>query len=969
MDMKKLLEAVTKFAGEPEQKPGDQVRGTEVAKPNSKKHPFKDRLVGDSKDNMLKGLSQVSEEKSLEWALAEAYANFMEDDLGVEEKRPARKGSRPAREYTKNGQPSKRYNQVNEYKKDPVNFTSDDIKELEGIRDLQTLKDRAFALISKPSQRPMKPEKVQWFKQAIDSKTSSLAIIKLMYDLLLSGEGAGVIGSRNSMSSNSYRQRFNEGWGRGNDRVTLSDESTLYWSGKGPLQKEYDALYNELVPSMGKADTIEGEVLRAASKIVYRHYNDGDDFNQASFEQLVPYIGAVTSYDDLAHKSTEFAIKANGNYTPNPNWDSLDVMEYGPEEDDYDDEEDDDYDDWSDNVDNEEEDDEDEEELDEVKHFRTAYGWAGGRNEKTGGTHKHPDQIKADREAKKAAKQQSKDAFDDMFGGGNPTKGLGIREDGVDEISSWGISQEEWADFEAQFETAKQVFANMDDEDIPEAFQLFERQLDSSVVDALDYGLLGGNYERFLTKLLRALSSAQQSEGTEPRAALDLATMVLGRVASQFGNEMQEGWESGPEERSYRSRRGDPDAGYDAMRQEKADAEAQAAQAKRPQKKYYTLSGRGPNQEPNYEFPGEYDSQDEADAARARLMADPKTPNPRDIGIRSRTKYLDLKEGIESGDPVESAVLSAVQELIQQGHTEVAPEVITNMVVAATSQPFLLKDLVDANKNSPAIQHYVDSINPTKVKFSSDILTVKNENPAKSKEQAQNGVANMAARAAGRNRLGEASTPLRDREDYNAKSKALQDIQMDPSTSQDPQLSAEVARRKAELVQQAKSLGISESRAHKLIANKLKQIELQRQMGSPESDAAYAQHVDRLKKSKEEYLKKTPNTIYKRGIDEAGANNPMQGSTTVNNPVQAKQVAQATNTLKAATGSTAPTTNIVKALDAASQGKAVATTDMKVLEPLMKDVATVAQDPKLANQFKSLANQVNQTQKLQQQPK
>jgi hypothetical protein len=29
-------------------------------------------------------------------------------------------------------------------------------------------------------------------------------------------------------------------------------------------------------------------------------------------------------------------------------------------------------------------------ELNEVKHFRTAYGWAGGRNEKTGGVHKHP---------------------------------------------------------------------------------------------------------------------------------------------------------------------------------------------------------------------------------------------------------------------------------------------------------------------------------------------------------------------------------------------------------------------------------------------------------------------------------------------------------------------------------------------------------------------------------------------------
>jgi hypothetical protein len=240
MDMRKLLESVAKFAGEPEQKPGEQWKGTDSAPPGKK-------LVGDS---IIKDLAKGPTPKTKEQELAEAYAKFLEDNIGVEPKRPSRKGSRPARDMGKTGEPSKRYNKVS------------------------------------------------------------------------------------------------EGWGRGNDRVTLPDDSTLYWSGNGPLQKEYDALYNELVPSQGKADTIEGEVLRAASKIVYRHYNDGDEFNQASFEQLVPYIGAVTSYDDLAHKSTEFAIKANGNYTPNPNWDSLDVMEYGPEQDDEDDYDEDDY--WDD---------------------------------------------------------------------------------------------------------------------------------------------------------------------------------------------------------------------------------------------------------------------------------------------------------------------------------------------------------------------------------------------------------------------------------------------------------------------------------------------------------------------------------------------------------------------------------------------------------------------------------------------
>lgn len=46
-DIRKTLEAMDKFAGEPEQKPGDQVRGTDKAK-KSDKHPFLKRLVGEA---------------------------------------------------------------------------------------------------------------------------------------------------------------------------------------------------------------------------------------------------------------------------------------------------------------------------------------------------------------------------------------------------------------------------------------------------------------------------------------------------------------------------------------------------------------------------------------------------------------------------------------------------------------------------------------------------------------------------------------------------------------------------------------------------------------------------------------------------------------------------------------------------------------------------------------------------------
>jgi hypothetical protein len=100
--------------------------------------------------------------------------------------------------------------QLAEAPKAMVNFGAEDLKNLEQIRDLPTLKAQALSLISKPSAKPMKPEKVEWFKNALDSMNSPMKVIKLMYDLLLSGEGNSVVGSRNSMNPNSYRQRFGE---------------------------------------------------------------------------------------------------------------------------------------------------------------------------------------------------------------------------------------------------------------------------------------------------------------------------------------------------------------------------------------------------------------------------------------------------------------------------------------------------------------------------------------------------------------------------------------------------------------------------------------------------------------------------------------------------------------------------------------------------------------------------------------
>ena len=90
------------------------------------------------------------------------------------------------------------------------NFDDDDIKKLYAIKDLETLKARAIDLISTRSKKPMKPEKLSILTGRIERKRTPTDVIKLVIDLLLRGEGHGVIGSRNSMDPNSWQRTFGE---------------------------------------------------------------------------------------------------------------------------------------------------------------------------------------------------------------------------------------------------------------------------------------------------------------------------------------------------------------------------------------------------------------------------------------------------------------------------------------------------------------------------------------------------------------------------------------------------------------------------------------------------------------------------------------------------------------------------------------------------------------------------------------
>tara|TARA_B100000963_G_scaffold69630_2_gene57994 strand:- start:9398 stop:11266 length:1869 start_codon:yes stop_codon:yes gene_type:complete len=147
------------------------------------------------------------------------------------------------------------------------------------------------------------------------------------------------------------------------------------------LEKRNQPLYDELVPSSGNSDFIEGEILRAINRIVYRWYNDGDFFYKGyGAETAGPahafltqsgeidstlrstltqiFNKAIGAPEDGYERLLKFALEKildyieskEGNYTKS-NEDMFNYeSEFEDEEDDYDD-----YDDYND----EEEEDED----------------------------------------------------------------------------------------------------------------------------------------------------------------------------------------------------------------------------------------------------------------------------------------------------------------------------------------------------------------------------------------------------------------------------------------------------------------------------------------------------------------------------------------------------------------------------------------------------------------------------------
>tara|TARA_R110002051_G_scaffold60020_1_gene110061 strand:+ start:863 stop:1621 length:759 start_codon:yes stop_codon:yes gene_type:complete len=136
-----------------------------------------------------------------------------------------------------------------------------------------------------------------------------------------------------------------------------------------PMESRVSVLFNKLVPGQGTADTVEGEMLRAINRIVYRYYNDGDEYmrgygtetagpahaflvdsNNPKKAALNQIFSTGTNYETTINDALELIVdyieSRNGEYTKNNLGDMFDYKAHWEDEEDYDDDYDDEDEDY-----------------------------------------------------------------------------------------------------------------------------------------------------------------------------------------------------------------------------------------------------------------------------------------------------------------------------------------------------------------------------------------------------------------------------------------------------------------------------------------------------------------------------------------------------------------------------------------------------------------------------------------------
>jgi len=67
----------------------------------------------------------------------------------------------------------------------------------------------------------------------------------------------------------------------------------IYWNHQGRLQREFDELI-KLMPASGAADTVAGELIRAANRLAYDFYNNGMGNNTSGAVNFLRRHGAIS---------------------------------------------------------------------------------------------------------------------------------------------------------------------------------------------------------------------------------------------------------------------------------------------------------------------------------------------------------------------------------------------------------------------------------------------------------------------------------------------------------------------------------------------------------------------------------------------------------------------------------------------------------------------------------------------------
>ena len=91
-----------------------------------------------------------------------------------------------------------------------------------------------------------------------------------------------------------------------------------YWSSNGAMQAEYDK-FVELVPGVGDADTLAGELVRACTRLAYDLYNNGMGNNTSGAVNMLRSKGAI----DAATHATIYPLTRGAIYNGGYNGDSF----------------------------------------------------------------------------------------------------------------------------------------------------------------------------------------------------------------------------------------------------------------------------------------------------------------------------------------------------------------------------------------------------------------------------------------------------------------------------------------------------------------------------------------------------------------------------------------------------------------------------------------------------------------------